>query len=426
MNRNGCCSRRRESLSLVTPSLLAVVFLLGLGGGSAWAASFAYIPNSGDNTVSVLDTSTNTEVDTDGNPTNGITRIAVGVAPYDAAVNPADTRVYVTNPNSNTVSVIDTCTNTVIAMVPVGDLPLGVAVHPDGTRAYVANFGSDNGFDRNKVSVIDTATNTVIATVTVTGDRPEFVAVHPAGTFVYVTVTNSDIVSVINTATNTETATVGVGEEPRGVAVHPAGTFVYSTGGDSVSVIDTTTNTVVDTIPLGPLGDGPQGIAVHPDGTRVYVTNINSNNVSVIDTSTNTVVATVPVGSAPRGYGQFIGPLPSCPLTITIDIKPGSFPNSINPNSQGVIPVAILTTSAFDATTVDPNTVLFGATGTEAAPVQSALEDVDGDGDTDLVLHFNTQETGIQCGDTTASLTGQTLGGQAIKGSDSIKTVGCE
>ena len=279
---------------------------------------------------------------------------------------------------------------------------------------------------RNKVSVIDTATNTVIATVTVTGDRPEFVAVHPAGTFVYVTVTNSDIVSVINTATNTETATVGVGEEPRGVAVHPAGTFVYSTGGDSVSVIDTTTNTVVDTIPLGPLGDGPQGIAVHPDGTRVYVTNINSNNVSVIDTSTNTVVATVPVGSAPRGYGQFIGPLPSCPLTITIDIKPGSFPNSINPNSQGVIPVAILTTSAFDATTVDPNTVLFGATGTEAAPVQSALEDVDGDGDTDLVLQFNTQDTGIQCGDTTASLTGQTLGGQAIKGSDSIKTVGCE
>ncbi len=34
MKRNGCCSRRRESLSLVTPSLLAVVFLLGLGGGS--------------------------------------------------------------------------------------------------------------------------------------------------------------------------------------------------------------------------------------------------------------------------------------------------------------------------------------------------------------------------------------------------------
>lgn len=111
---------------------------------------------------------------------------------------------------------------------------------------------------------------------------------------------------------------------------------------------------------------------------------------------------------------------------IQIDIKPGSFPNSINPRSEGVIPVAILTTDTFDATTVDPTTVLFGATGTEAAPVHSALEDVDLNGDTDMILHFNIQDTGIQCGDTSASLTGETLDGQIIEGSDSIKTVGCK
>jgi len=37
-------------------------------------------------------------------------------------------------------------------------------------------------------------------------------------------------------------------------------------------------------------------------------------------------------------------------LTVAIDIKPGSDPNAINPNSKGVIPVAILTTPEFDAT----------------------------------------------------------------------------
>lgn len=116
----------------------------------------------------------------------------------------------------------------------------------------------------------------------------------------------------------------------------------------------------------------------------------------------------------------------SAVVEVGIDIKPGSFPNSINPNSQGVIPVAILTTDTFDATTVDPSTVFFGATGTEAAPVQSALEDVDSDGDTDMILHFNTQDTGIQCGATAASLTGKTQSGQAIQGSDSIETVGCK
>src|SRR5437867_4787891 len=114
------------------------------------------------------------------------------------------------------------------------------------------------------------------------------------------------------------------------------------------------------------------------------------------------------------------------PRKPVMHIKPGTFPNSINPRGKGVIPVAILTTDTFDATTIDPTTVRFGSNGTEAAPVQSSLEDVDGDGDTDMILHFKTQDTGIVCGDTSASLTGETFGGQAIEGSDSIKTVGCK
>ncbi len=113
-------------------------------------------------------------------------------------------------------------------------------------------------------------------------------------------------------------------------------------------------------------------------------------------------------------------------IEVAIDITPGSFPNSINPHSRGVVPVAILTTGTFDASTVDTNTVRFGRTGTEAAAVHSALEDVDGDGDIDLILQFNTQDTGIVCGDTSASPTGQTFGGQAIEGSDSIRTVPCK
>lgn len=126
-----------------------------------------------------------------------------------------------------------------------------------------------------------------------------------------------------------------------------------------------------------------------------------------------------------RDHG-FIATLPPLIIEVQIDIKPGSFPNSIDPKSKGKIPVAILTTDSFDATTVDTSTVLFGATGMEAAPVHVALEDVDGDGDTDLILHFNTQETGIVCGDTSALLTGESVSGQEIEGSDSIKTVGCK
>lgn len=119
------------------------------------------------------------------------------------------------------------------------------------------------------------------------------------------------------------------------------------------------------------------------------------------------------------------GACPTPSVAVAIDIKPGSDPNSINPRSKGVIPVAILTTDSFDASTVDPSTVAFGPNGATEAHGQGHLEDVDGDGDLDLVLHFRTQETGIQCGDTEAILTGQTFGGQAIEGSDAVNTVGC-
>jgi len=76
-------------------------------------------------------------------------------------------------------------------------------------------------------------------------------------------------------------------------------------------------------------------------------------------------------------------------ITVDIDIKPGSFPNSINLGSNGVIPVAILTTDDFDATTVVPETVGFGPW--DALPVHWALEDVDCDGDIDMIFQFNVQ-----------------------------------
>jgi hypothetical protein len=110
---------------------------------------------------------------------------------------------------------------------------------------------------------------------------------------------------------------------------------------------------------------------------------------------------------------------------VDIDIKPSSNRNSINIESRGVIPVTILTTDTFDATTVDPLSVAFGPSGADEAHGRYHVEDVDGDGDWDLVLHFRTKETGIACGDATAKLAGMTIDGQAVKGQDSIEIVGC-
>ena len=110
-------------------------------------------------------------------------------------------------------------------------------------------------------------------------------------------------------------------------------------------------------------------------------------------------------------------------VRVDIDVKPGSYPNAVNPRSEGVIPVAILTTDRFDAASVNPTSVRFGPAA--AAPVHSRLDDVDGDGDVDLVLHFATASTGIVCGSTVGVLTGSTFGRTGFEASDTLKTVGC-
>ena len=103
------------------------------------------------------------------------------------------------------------------------------------------------------------------------------------------------------------TATVPVGAGPYGVAVTDR-VYISNPGSDTVSVLDTVTNTVTATIPVNAgstgtcLGNTPcNGVAVTPDGRKVYVGNRGLNSVSVINTATNTVIATVPVGAFPFG-----------------------------------------------------------------------------------------------------------------------------
>jgi YVTN family beta-propeller protein/autotransporter-associated beta strand protein len=278
------CNRCLRGIFLTT---LVVVTTLTPTAAGAQSGPFVYVPNFFDNTVSVINTPTNTVTGS---------AIPVGSFPVAAAVRGDGSLVYVTNSDSSgSVSVINTATNTVVANVAVGSFPVGVAITGDGTRVYVANSGS------NDVSVINTATNKVVATVNV-GSVPLVLGVSPDGAHVYVPNSSSNTVSVINTATNTVVATVNVGSSPQAITVSPDGSraYVANSNGNTLSVINTATNTVVATVNIGS-GTGPLGIAFTSDGTRAYVANSASNTVSVINTATNTVVATINVGPLPQG-----------------------------------------------------------------------------------------------------------------------------
>jgi hypothetical protein len=122
-------------------------------------------------------------------------------------------------------------------------------------------------------------------------------------------------------------------------------------------------------------------------------------------------------------------------IPLIIDIKPGEFPNNINPYAGGKIPVAILSTTSFDAlATVDRTSLTFGRSGDEKslafcdggkgdAKGPAGEEDVNGDRLPDLVCHFYNSTAGFQPGDTEGILKGKTLSGTSLFGKDSVRIV---
>jgi YVTN family beta-propeller protein len=321
--------------------------------------AFAYVTNSNSHNVSVINTSTNTEV---------LPRIPVGFYPFGAAFTPDGAFAYVVNiaPNSSgnpepsNVSVINASTNTeVLPRIPVGTSPFTVAITPDGAVAYVVNFWSHD------ITVIDTSTNTEVLPRIPVGMNPFAVAFTPDGAFAYVTNYSHHNVSVINTSTNQVLSTIPVGANPGGVAITPDGAFAYVANSISndVSVIDTSTNT--EMLPRIPVGNTPTAVAIRPDGAFAYVANYNSNDVSVIDTSTNIeVLPRIPVGTSPRG----VAITPATPAaTSTL------FASSLNPSRFGqIVTFTATVTSAAAGTPTGTVTFKDGATSLGAVTLNAS------------------------------------------------------
>jgi hypothetical protein len=98
--------------------------------------------------------------------------------------------------------------------------------------------------------------------------------------------------------------------------------------------------------------------------------------------------------------------------------------------------VSLFTTNSFDATAVDISTIRFAG----ASVFHSSVEDIDGDGDLDLLMHFRVEETNLYdlyaallAGDAngdgvidstnqlaTVGLTGETSDGNAFLGDDTM------
>ena len=142
--------------------------------------------------------------------------------------------------------------------------------------------------------------------------------------------------------------------------------------------------------------------AIYEDGAATGINGVQSDNTANVAVAVD-VVAGKPTGAA----------------------KLSSFNFGSDPENKDVIPVTVMGSVTFDATQVDFSTAKFGPG--QASPVHGGhIDNVDDDDFLDMVFHFNTKDTGIACGNTNATLSGETFGGDVFTGTDSVKTAGCK
>lgn len=108
---------------------------------------------------------------------------------------------------------------------------------------------------------------------------------------------------------------------------------------------------------------------------------------------------------------------------VSIDVRPGNARNPVQRGARGVVPVAVLSGDGFDATTLDPRSVVVDGASVRARGRQGIARDVDHDGDKDLVLHVAIRTGAFDNGANEVALTGSTYDGVAVAGSDVIRVV---
>ena len=118
-----------------------------------------------------------------------------------------------------------------------------------------------------------------------------------------------------------------------------------------------------------------------------------------------------------------------CSLTVDIDIKPGSYPNSINLCSNGAVPIAILGSDVLDVSLIDEESLRFAEAAVKVVGKKDpgelcSFENINDDLFDDLVCHYVTSDIAALDGESsTATVNGELIDGTAFEGVDAVSIV---
>jgi len=185
-----------------------------------------------------------------------------------------------------------------------------------------------------------------------------------------------------------------------------------------------------------------QGTDIDGDGDTDYTFTFNIGDTGITCLDTSITIAGRTYSGAPIAGSDFIVTV-GCEETVDIDVDPFNVVNTIRPNDNYNVIVALLgmRTSAGDAINLYPErertfNAVYSANGVDRetlrlGPAETAaigtpiVTDIDGDSYDDLLVNFNVYDAGIACGDTELKLIGNMNSGLPIEGFDTIVTEDC-
>lgn len=358
------------------------------------AAAFAYVTNSVDNTLSVIDTSTRAVVATipigpyvhrpflhpdgytayvhsDGTDvnvkvlsvidatTNGISRrFELPFGTFAVGVHPDGKRFFVIQGGCpGALQLRDLETLDLSAVLPVGCNPAALAVTPDATRAYVRNISDLDPrhpcfFDpltcELDVSVLDLIAERALEPIRNVGSSLTGIAADPLGRTVYVgALARVPQVGVRWALAELDLDAMRVSRylpltvgSPGPIVVAPTGAPLYVLGGGNLQIFDPSTGSTLWDINLSGIVD----MALTPDGSMLYLPvfreDPTQDGVLLFDIATRSIVDRIHVGRAP--VQVVIGP--------DVPITPVPTP------AGSATPTAIPTLPPFTDCTADCNT----------------------------------------------------------------------
>jgi YVTN family beta-propeller protein len=291
------------------------------------ARQLVYVPNSGSNTVDVIDPHTFRVVE----------HFAVGGLPQHVVPSWDLRRLWVTNDTGNSLTAIDPRTGKPGVTVPVDD-PYNMYYTPDGRYAIVVaernrrldfryaqtmklhhqlsvpcagvdhmDFSADGRYliasceFSGQVVKVDVRSQRVVGTLTV-GGMPQDVKLSPDGRVFYVANMTQGGLDEIDGARLKQIGFLRTGAGTHGLYPSRDAKLLYVTnrGEGSISVVSFRTRKVVTTWHI-PGGGSPDMGGVSADGKVLWVSGRYNGVVYAISTRNGRLLARIPVGSGPHG-----------------------------------------------------------------------------------------------------------------------------